>query len=88
MFLAALFALFASLIMIFKRKGGGTGMDYDGVIAARESVIQPVLFQARKVSLSWSVDLALCGVTLCTVASMLWLLLAKILRYASSAFPI
>lgn len=62
-------------------------MDYDGaIVAARESVIQPVLFQARRVRSSWSVDLAWCGVTLCTVTSMLWLLLAKILRYASSAF--
>ena len=73
--------------MLFKRQnGGGTGTDYDGALAKELSHIQPALFLARTVHASWSLDLGWCGVILCTITSMLWLFLSKILRYTPSAF--
>lgn len=86
-FITALFALFTSMIMLFKRQnGGGTGTDFDGTLAKELAYIRPFIFQARVVHASWSLDLGWCGVILCTITSLLWLFLSKILRYTPSAF--
>lgn len=86
--LAALFALLTSVIMILKREPqGGTGTDYDGTLADELKNVLPIIFQARVLRISWSTHgLDLRGVVFCTVASLLWMFLARILRSSTSKF--
>ncbi|XP_047469267.1 uncharacterized protein LOC125025325 [Penaeus chinensis] len=72
--LAATFGLFCLSIMHFKRK---TKKDC-GVL---DSQVTPEYSSARVFQTGWSLDLGWGGVVTCLVAALLWLLLARIMRY-------
>lgn len=61
--------------------------DYDGTvdgIVARPggaAIMAKPLLGARVFLTSWSLDLGWGGVVLCAIASVLWILLSKIMRY-------
>lgn len=56
---------------------------YFSVVAAepRFASVWADYYSARVFSLGWSVDLGWGGVVLCVMASILWILLSKIMRY-------
>ncbi|XP_067005904.1 uncharacterized protein [Anabrus simplex] len=68
----------------------GTGKDVnnvliDGVSPSQHSAQQMLdaeFLTARVFTTSWSLDLGWGGVTLCVLASVLWILLSKIMRYS------
>ncbi|XP_066972913.1 uncharacterized protein [Macrobrachium rosenbergii] len=72
--LAATFGLFCLSIMHFKRK---TKKDC-GVL---DSQVTPEYSSARIFQTGWSLDLGWGGVVTCLMAALLWLLLARIMRY-------
>lgn len=78
--------MFTLTIIHFKRAQdrGGRILDgpEDGVIggpAPRN------LLKARRFSSSWSMDFGWGGVTLCTLASVAWIFLSKIMRFSPIA---
>ncbi|XP_055906285.1 uncharacterized protein LOC129941619 isoform X2 [Eupeodes corollae] len=87
--LAALFALFTLMIIHFKRQQGRPMADsdfdgtVDGVVAARGVArVAQRLLRARIFVTSWSLDLGWGGVVLCSITSVLWILLSKIMRFS------
>ncbi|XP_068235328.1 uncharacterized protein [Palaemon carinicauda] len=72
--LAATFGLFCLSIMHFKRK---TKKDC-GVL---DSHVTPEYSSARIFQTGWSLELGWGGVVTCLMAALLWLLLARIMRY-------
>lgn len=94
--LAALFALFTLMIIHFKRQQGRPMLDsdfdgtVDGLVAIRGAArAAQNLLGARIFITSWSLDLGWGGVVLCSITSILWILLSKIMRYSPiSAFMI
>ncbi|XP_042203214.1 uncharacterized protein LOC121853234 [Homarus americanus] len=72
--LATTFGLFCLTIMHFKRK---TKKDC-GIL---DSQVTPEYSSARVFQTGWSLDLGWGGVVTCLVAALLWLLLARIMRY-------
>ncbi|XP_069166122.1 uncharacterized protein [Procambarus clarkii] len=72
--LATTFGLFCLTIMHFKRK---TKKDC-GIL---DSQVTPEYSVARVFQTGWSLDLGWGGVVTCLAAAMLWLLLARIMRY-------
>jgi hypothetical protein len=67
--------------------GGGLSTLIDGVSPSGSAVMANVqvdadIFAARMFTTSWSLDLGWGGVTLCVLASILWILLSKIMRYS------
>lgn len=87
-FISALFALFTLMIIHFKRQQGRPMADsdfdgtVDGVVAARGvAKVAQDLLGARIFITSWSLDLGWGGVVLCSITSVLWILLSKIMRY-------
>ncbi|XP_071518563.1 uncharacterized protein [Panulirus ornatus] len=72
--LASTFGLFCLTIMHFKRK-----TKKDCVVL--DSQVTPEYSPARVFQTGWSLDLGWGGVVTCLVAALLWLLLARIMRY-------
>ncbi|KAG0715284.1 hypothetical protein GWK47_012296 [Chionoecetes opilio] len=72
--LASTFGLFCLTIMHFKRR---TKKDC-GVL---DSQVTPEYSSARVFQTGWSLDLGWGGVVTCLAAALLWLLLARIMRY-------
>lgn len=58
--------------------------DFDGIIARRLELVQPIIFRARIVDFSWGQDLVWSGIVLCAIASLLWIYSSKVLRRPSS----
>lgn len=87
-FISALFALFTLMIIHFKRQQGRPLLDsdfdgtVDGLVAVRGAAkAAQNLLGARVFTTSWSLDLGWGGVVLCSITSILWILLSKIMRY-------
>lgn len=76
------------MIIHFKRQQGRSTIDndfyatVDGLIATKRSVraVQNLLI-ARYFTTSWSLDMGWGGVILCSITSILWICLSKIMRY-------
>ncbi|XP_022906661.1 uncharacterized protein [Onthophagus taurus] len=84
--LAASFALFTLTIIHFKRVQSKPrlGVDdgtADGVVSSSSARGAEHLFSARVFTTSWSLDLGWGGVVLTAMASVLWMLLSKIMRF-------
>ncbi|CAG9584835.1 unnamed protein product [Danaus chrysippus] len=78
--LAGLFAMFTLMIIHLKRaRVSLRPLDGDGVIGPRHPALP--LLTAREFNTSWSLELGWGGVVLATTASLLWILLSKIMRY-------
>ncbi|XP_022249347.1 uncharacterized protein LOC111087338 [Limulus polyphemus] len=78
-FLAALFGLFTLAFMYFKRVKP-EGVHTSTVI---DKGIPVEYLRAREFTMGWSALLGLGGVILCSISSIFWLLLARVLRYQS-----
>ncbi|XP_076309147.1 uncharacterized protein LOC143224761 isoform X1 [Tachypleus tridentatus] len=76
-FLAALFGLFTLAFMYFKRvKPEGV---YTSTIIDKGIPVE--YLRAREFTMGWSALLGWCGIILCAISSIFWLLLARVLRY-------
>ncbi|XP_069685949.1 uncharacterized protein [Periplaneta americana] len=83
--LAATFAMFTLTIIHFKRqqvKQKPEKTAADCLLAGGVAMLIDGIFTARVFTTSWSLDLGWGGVTLCVLASILWILLSKIMRYS------
>ncbi|XP_046399386.1 uncharacterized protein LOC124165887 [Ischnura elegans] len=68
--------------------GGAGGPAGASVAAAAAADTAPAEYAAARVfSTGWSLDLGWAGVVLCVLASALWILLSKIMRYSPLSFP-
>lgn len=83
------------MIIHFKRREARTLLDsdfesIDGIVASKLLArAAQHLLNCRKFTTAWSLDLGWGGVVLCTITSILWILLSKIMRYNSiSSFMI
>ncbi|XP_071443950.1 uncharacterized protein [Hetaerina americana] len=94
--LAATFATFTLTIMHFKRRSKkgecvmpvvDAGPEGAGSAAAAADTAPSEYAAARIFSTGWSLDLGWTGVVLCVLASALWILLSKIMRYSPLSFP-
>ncbi|KAA0200937.1 hypothetical protein HAZT_HAZT005242 [Hyalella azteca] len=82
-FLSAIFAVFCLAIMHFKRrtKKDCANVDSQGLNSHFISLVSAFLNAARVFSYGWSLSMGWAGAVVCLGAALLWLLLARIMRY-------
>ncbi|KAG8223375.1 hypothetical protein J437_LFUL001253 [Ladona fulva] len=88
------FATFTLTIMHFKRRSKKGESECvvplvdGGAVGSVVADSAPLDYAAARIfSNGWSLDLGWAGVVLCVMASALWILLSKIMRYSPLSFP-